>query len=75
MLPGGETNCSCPGGQARGRCYDLAGDPAAASRLVGGEAAVWAEHVAAAKLGLRAWPRGCVVAEWLWSAQAVNTVA
>jgi hexosaminidase len=41
-----------------------AGLPAAP--LLGGEAALWAELVEAAQLGLRCWPRALAVAERLW---------
>ncbi len=44
---------------------DDAAPPAAP--LLGGEAALWAELVAAPQLGLRCWPRALAVAERLWS--------
>lgn len=46
----GVVNCTCTdsrGGAERGAaCYDLGGDgEATTSRLLGGEAAIWGEHV------------------------------
>lgn len=40
--------------------------------LLGGEAALWAENVAAPVLDIKLWPRAFAVAERLWSAQDVN---
>ena len=40
--------------------------------LLGGEAALWAENVAAPVLGIKLWPRAFAVAERLWSAQDVK---
>ncbi|QIT30773.1 beta-N-acetylhexosaminidase [Raoultella terrigena] len=40
--------------------------------LLGGEAALWAENVAAPVLDIKLWPRAFAVAERLWSAQDVK---
>lgn len=40
--------------------------------LLGGEAALWAENVAAPVLDIKLWPRTFAVAERLWSAQDVK---
>jgi hexosaminidase len=40
--------------------------------LLGGEAALWAENVAAPVLDIKLWPRAFAVAERLWSAQEVK---
>lgn len=44
------------------------------ANLLGGEAALWAENVAAPVLDIKLWPRAFAVAERLWSAQDVNDV-
>jgi hexosaminidase len=40
--------------------------------LLGGEAALWAENVAAPVIDIKLWPRAFAVAERLWSAQDVT---
>lgn len=47
-------------------------DAAQQVNLLGGEAALWAENVAAPVLDIKLWPRAFAVAERLWSAQDVN---
>lgn len=47
-------------------------DAAQQANLLGGEAALWAENVAAPVLDIKLWPRAFAVAERLWSAQDVN---
>ncbi|MGR4050506.1 beta-N-acetylhexosaminidase [Kosakonia cowanii] len=47
-------------------------DGAQQANLLGGEAALWAENVAAPVLDIKLWPRVFAVAERLWSAQDVN---
>ncbi|MHA8115490.1 beta-N-acetylhexosaminidase [Kosakonia cowanii] len=47
-------------------------DAAQQANLLGGEAALWAENVAALVLDIKLWPRAFAVAERLWSAQDVN---
>ncbi|MDR9889137.1 family 20 glycosylhydrolase [Pseudenterobacter timonensis] len=42
--------------------------------LLGGEAALWAENVAAPVLDIKLWPRAFAVAERLWSAKEVNDI-
>ncbi|WP_061707779.1 beta-N-acetylhexosaminidase [Pseudenterobacter timonensis] len=42
--------------------------------LLGGEAALWAENVAAPVLDIRLWPRAFAVAERLWSAKEVTDI-
>ncbi|PWS15125.1 hypothetical protein DKP79_29635, partial [Klebsiella pneumoniae] len=37
--------------------------------LLGGEAALWAENVAAPVIDIKLWPRAFAVAERLWSAE------
>ena len=47
-------------------------DAAQQANLLGGEAALWAENVAAPVLDIKLWPRAFAVGERLWSAQDVN---
>lgn len=49
-------------------------DASQQANLLGGEAALWAENVAAPVLDIKLWPRAFAVAERLWSAQEVNDV-
>ncbi len=44
-------------------------DAAQQANLLGGEAALWAENVAAPVLDIKLWPRAFAVAERLWSAK------
>ncbi|MFT4111939.1 beta-N-acetylhexosaminidase [Silvibacterium sp.] len=48
--------------------------PEQASRILGGEAAMWAEHLSPRSIDSRIWPRAAVVAERLWSPQSVSNV-
>ena len=47
-------------------------DAAQQANLLGGEAALWAENVAAPVLDIKLWPRAFAVAERLWSAKEVT---
>ncbi|HQR47664.1 MAG TPA: family 20 glycosylhydrolase, partial [Thermoanaerobaculia bacterium] len=49
--------------------------PAAAARILGGEACMWTEYVSAETLDARLWPRLAAVAERLWSPAEVADVA
>ncbi len=48
--------------------------PEARSRILGGEACMWAEFVSAEMLDSRVWPRAATVAERLWSPADVTDV-
>jgi hexosaminidase len=47
-------------------------DPAAAQKIMGGEAAMWTELVTAEMVDGRVWPRAAAVAERLWSPAEVK---
>ena len=49
--------------------------PEEKSRILGGEAAMWAEFVDAENVDSRIWPRTAAVAERLWSPEGVKDVA
>lgn len=49
-------------------------EPDAASRILGGEACMWAEHVTPESIDSRIWPRLAAIAERLWSPRDVRDV-
>ncbi|MGC2160855.1 MAG: family 20 glycosylhydrolase [Silvibacterium sp.] len=51
---------------------DLTSDEKA--RILGGEAAMWGEHLSPRSIDSRIWPRTAAIAERLWSPQSVNNV-
>lgn len=51
---------------------NFTGDQAARQRLIGGEAAMWAEFVDGTNSLSRLWPRASAVGERLWSSIDVN---
>ncbi len=48
--------------------------PEEASRILGGEACMWAEYVNAETVDSRIWPRAAAIAERLWSPQETTNV-
>jgi hexosaminidase len=48
--------------------------PEEASRILGGEACMWAEYANAETVDSRIWPRAAVIAERLWSPKEVSDV-
>ncbi|MGA2270658.1 MAG: family 20 glycosylhydrolase [Bryobacteraceae bacterium] len=48
--------------------------PEEASRILGGEACMWAEYVSAETVDSRTWPRAAAIAERFWSPQEVTDV-
>ena len=49
-------------------------NPEQRSRILGGEAAMWAEYVSPETIDSRIWPRTAAIAERLWSPQDVKDV-
>lgn len=67
----GWANCTCP--QPEG-CFFNITDPVQASRVLGGEACAWGEHMDATMMQGRIWPRMSAIAEQLWARKEVNDV-
>ena len=44
------------------------------AHILGGEVAMWSEHVSPRSIDARIWPRSAAIAERLWSPQSVNNV-
>ena len=69
-----------PGCPAVGPMDPISGDAAKLSpeekqRILGGEAAMWSEHVGPETIDSRIWPRTAAVAERLWSPESVRDVS
>jgi hexosaminidase len=54
---------------------DIGFNDAEKSRIYGGEATMWSEHVTVETVDSRIWPRTAAIAERLWSPQEVKDVA